>query len=72
LVVYLEAWWDAKTFPLAFLPELGEVGSFPKEVCAGTFQILYVLWSTSYFAASCGAARLGIIKQYLEQQKTPL
>ena len=31
-----------------------------------------VLWSPSYFAASCGGAPLGIIKQYLEQQKTPL
>jgi putative transposase len=31
-----------------------------------------VLWSPSYFAASCGGARLSIIKQYLEQQKTPL
>jgi putative transposase len=31
-----------------------------------------VLWSPSYFAASCGGAPLGIIKQYVEQQKTPL
>jgi putative transposase len=31
-----------------------------------------VLWSPSYFAASCGGAPLGLIKQYLEQQKTPL
>ena len=30
-----------------------------------------VLWSPSYFAASCGGAPLGIIKQYIEQQKTP-
>jgi putative transposase len=30
-----------------------------------------VLWSPSYFAASCGGAPLGI-KQYVEQQKTPL
>jgi len=30
------------------------------------------LWSPSYFAASCGGAPLGIIQQYLEQQKTPL
>ena len=32
----------------------------------------YVLWSPSYFAASCGGATLGIIKQYVEQQRTPL
>ena len=32
----------------------------------------HVLWSPSYFAASCGGAPLGIIKQYVEQQKTPL
>ena len=32
----------------------------------------YVLWSPSYFAASCGGATLDIIKQYVEQQKTPL
>jgi len=31
-----------------------------------------VLWSPSYLAASCGGAPLGIIKQYLEQQKAPL
>jgi putative transposase len=30
-----------------------------------------VLWSPSYFAASCGGAPLGIIKQYVEQQKSP-
>jgi putative transposase len=29
------------------------------------------LWSPSYFAASCGGAPLEIIKQYVEQQKTP-
>jgi putative transposase len=32
----------------------------------------HVLWSPSYFAASCGGAPLGIIKQYVLQQKTPL
>jgi len=31
-----------------------------------------VRWSPSYLAASCGGAPLGIIKQYIEQQKTPL
>jgi putative transposase len=31
-----------------------------------------VLWSPSYFATSCGGAPLGIIKQYVEQEKTPL
>jgi putative transposase len=31
-----------------------------------------VLWSPSYFAASCGGAPLGILKQYALQQKTPL
>ena len=30
------------------------------------------LWSPSYFAASCGGAPLEIIKQYVQQQKTPL
>ena len=30
-----------------------------------------VLWSRSYFAASCGGAPLEIIKQYVDQQKTP-
>ena len=32
----------------------------------------HVLWSPSYFAASCGGAPLGMIKQYVRQQKTPL
>lgn len=27
-----------------------------------------VLWSPSYFAASCGGAPIGIIKQYIRQQ----
>lgn len=30
-----------------------------------------VLWSRSYFAASCGGAPLEIIRQYVEQQRTP-
>lgn len=30
-----------------------------------------VLWSPSYFASSCGGAPIAIIKQYIEQQKTP-
>jgi len=30
-----------------------------------------VLWSPSYFAASCGGAPAGILKAYMEQQKTP-
>ena len=30
-----------------------------------------MLWSPSYFAASCGGAPITIIKQYIEQQQTP-
>ena len=30
-----------------------------------------VLWSPSYFAASCGGAPIRILKAYIEQQKTP-
>jgi putative transposase len=29
-----------------------------------------VLWSPSYFAASCGGAPISIVRQYIEQQKT--
>ena len=29
------------------------------------------LWSPSYFAASCGGASIEIIRQYVEQQRTP-
>ncbi|MCP2041174.1 putative transposase [Neisseria sp. HSC-16F19] len=29
------------------------------------------LWSPSYFAGSCGGAPITIIRQYIEQQKTP-
>jgi putative transposase len=29
-----------------------------------------VLWSPSYFAASCGGAPLGVVKQYFETQRT--
>jgi putative transposase len=31
-----------------------------------------VLGSPSYLAASCGGAPIGVLKQYIEQQKTPL
>jgi len=30
-----------------------------------------VLWSPSYFAASCGGAPLDILRQYIEQQQAP-
>ena len=30
-----------------------------------------VLWSPSYFAASCGGAPLSIVRHYVEQQRTP-
>lgn len=30
-----------------------------------------VLWSPSYFAGSCGGAPLTVIRQYVENQKTP-
>jgi len=29
------------------------------------------LWSPSYFAGSCGGVSIDIIKQYIEQQRTP-
>jgi putative transposase len=29
------------------------------------------LWSPSYFAGACGGAPLVVIRQYIEQQKTP-
>ena len=29
------------------------------------------LWSHSYFAGSCGGAPIEIVRQYIEQQKTP-
>ena len=31
-----------------------------------------VLWSSSYFAASCGGAPLSIIRQYIEDQRNTL
>jgi len=30
-----------------------------------------VLWSRTYFVASCGGAPLSVIKQYIEQQERP-
>jgi putative transposase len=30
-----------------------------------------VLWSPSYFAASCGGAPVNIVKQYIQQQASP-
>ena len=29
------------------------------------------LWAPSYFAGSCGGASIDIVRQYIEQQKTP-
>ena len=29
------------------------------------------LWSPSYFASSCGGGTISIVRQYIEQQKTP-
>ena len=29
------------------------------------------LWPPSYFAASCGGAPIAVIRQYIEQQRTP-
>jgi putative transposase len=31
-----------------------------------------VLWSPSYFCASCGGAPLSIIKEYIEKQRSPI
>ncbi len=30
-----------------------------------------VLWSPSYFAASCGGAPISLLREYIEQQKMP-
>ena len=30
-----------------------------------------MLWSPSYFAASCGGAPIGIVRQYIDRQQTP-
>lgn len=44
-----------------------------RKTCAENFEPIFgkVLWSPSYFAASCGGAPLGIIKQYIESQDSP-
>jgi putative transposase len=31
-----------------------------------------VLWLPSYFASSCGGAPISSVRQYIEQQQTPL
>ena len=40
--------------------------SITKKLWAGA------LWSPSYFAGSCGGAPISVIRQYIEQQQTPL
>lgn len=37
----------------------------------GRFFSAPVLWSRSYFVASCGGAPLAIVRQYIEQQEAP-
>jgi hypothetical protein len=64
--------FDAEQSPLIRFHSTKVVQTDPETV---EFEKRYckdVLWSPSYFAASCGGAPLGIIKQYVEQQKTPL
>lgn len=38
---------------------------------AQRFYYKGALWSPSYFAASCGGAPIGVVRQYIEQQATP-
>ncbi|SFO11847.1 IS200/IS605 family transposase [Xenorhabdus japonica] len=38
---------------------------------AQRFYYKNVLWSPSYFAASCGGAPISLIRQYIEQQEKP-
>ena len=38
---------------------------------AQRFYYQGVLWSPSYFAASCGGAPIALVRQYIEQQATP-
>ncbi|MDR2385572.1 MAG: IS200/IS605 family transposase [Tannerella sp.] len=38
---------------------------------AESFCFKNVLWSPSYFAASCGGAPISIVKQYIESQNSP-
>ena len=38
---------------------------------AKRFDYKGVLWSSSYFASSCGGTPISIIRQYIEQQATP-
>src|SRR5262249_9594368 len=35
------------------------------------YYLKNVLWSPSYFAASCGGAPIDIIKEYIQQQASP-
>jgi REP element-mobilizing transposase RayT len=56
---------------LHFFHEVSRAGG-PKRTDMEKRYWNHVLWSPSYFAASCGGAPLSIIKQYIEQQKTPL
>jgi putative transposase len=44
-------------------PEVGEFHPW--------FKPRGVLWSPSYFAASCGGAPIEILKRYIEQQQAP-
>lgn len=38
---------------------------------ASLYGLRNSLWSPSYFAASCGGAPLSVIRQYVENQRTP-
>ncbi|MGW2835593.1 IS200/IS605 family transposase [Streptomyces sp. NPDC001286] len=55
------------------------LGHYPPKVAisrlAGSLKRKYSrgehFWSPSHFAASCGGARLAVIKEYIENQKRP-
>lgn len=54
--------------PLDFLPLLDLQKGYPS-----IRQKLWrgALWSPSYFAGTCGGAPIALIRQYIEQQRTP-
>lgn len=43
---------------------------YPKEISKVYWK--GVLWSPSYFAGSVGGAPISVLKQYIEQQQTPI
>jgi hypothetical protein len=76
-IIVISLWQDIKTFaPADTVSSQCTYTGSSSESIGIEFRSRYwkkgVLWSRSYFAASCGGAPINILEDHIRQQKTPL